>query len=708
MFNKEKVLSLLKEKKYSFIEIVQKIEVPKFKNKDFSNFLFDLVKSGEIFKDRDNNYYMPKFLGEFNGTISINSKGFGFVDFEDDKKDSVFVSKFNLNGSFNGDLVSVKSYCESNEAEKQKCFGVISKIIKRNTQYLVGWSFLENGKMKFKAFDEKYNVTQFLFLDNVTNLKENTLIKVRIVEFNKMSSIVQIVKTIGHLNNPYDEVALVIEESDIVTEFNENTLIESANIPQSISREKEEINNRRDYREKLIVTIDGDDTKDFDDAILVEKKGDNFILSVHIADVSYYVKENSPIDLEALSRGTSIYLADRVIPMLPESLSNGICSLNPNVDRFTMGIEMEIDEKGRTIRSEIFPSIINSKKRLTYKEVNRFYNNEISFDDVPNLNEMLNTSLELSNILQKFKIADGYVDFEIEEPKVILDKDGRVERIDVRERGLSEVLIENFMVRANEEVATFLAKNKIPTLYRIHEKPDNLKISKLNGIIKTLNINAFFQSGNDSLKFSKTLNKLKDQRFDNFIKILILRSMQKAKYSPNNVGHFGLGSKFYLHFTSPIRRYPDLLTHRIIREIIFKNQKDKISSFNAILKRIGEMNSESENKAVELERNVIDIKKAEFYESKIGKNFVGIVVSILPFGFFVEFENKVDVLIHKDNIVDAYKINEEGTKIILKDKTILIGDQVNVTIIGTNRLARKIDAILTENYNHWKTINSKK
>lgn len=707
MFDKKTILSLLKEKKHSFIELAKKNKIPRFKNKEFGNFLFSLVKSGEIFKDRQDNYYVPKYFGEFQGIISINSKGFGFVDFPEKNSDlgaSIFVNKFDLNGAFNGDSVSVKAFCEN--TTPRRCFGTITKIIARNTKFLVGWTYFAKGEMKFKAFNEKYNVTNFSFSKNVSNLAENKILKVKILEFHKSYAIVEIVKIIGELNNPFDEIQLVIEDANIITEFNHETLKESQKIPEDISEEKEEIKNRKDFRDKLIVTIDGDDTKDFDDAISVEKKDENFILNVHIADVSYYVKENSAIDLEAIERGTSIYLVDRVIPMLPESLSNGICSLNPNVDRFTMAIKMEIDNLGKTIKSEIFPSIINSKKRLTYKEVNDFYSKNLDFNEITGLNKMLEDALKLSNILQKYKEKEGYVDFEIEESKISLDKEGKVKSIDIRERGLSEILIENFMIRANEEVATFLAKNKIPTLYRIHDKPSDEKITKLNNVTKSLELPVKFDSSSDSIKFSKSLINLKSQRFDNFIKIMILRTMQKAKYSPINIGHFGLGSKFYLHFTSPIRRYPDLLTHRIIREILFNKKNEKISKFNSILKKIGEMNSESENKAVDLERTVADIKKAEFYENKIGQKFEGIIASILPFGFFVEFENKVDVLVHKDNLMDEYKLSEDETKLSSKSNSFIVGQKVYVTIIGTNRLARKIDAVLSQEYDQWKKINN--
>jgi ribonuclease R len=377
--------------------------------------------------------------------------------------------------------------------------------------------------------------------------------------------------------------------------------------------------------------------------------------------------------------------------MLPEKLSNGICSLNPNVDRYVLSCDMEIDAKGNTVDYKIYQSVIKSKHRLTYKRVNHFFKKELSFKDT-DLNTMLTNALALSNIIHKYKNREGYIDFEIEEPKVIVDEEGKPVKIEVRERDKSEVLIEDFMVRANETIAAHFFKAELPFAYRIHEAPNEEKIQNLENLFGVLDIPVKIGDYKDPKNFSKAIAKVKTIRFDNLMKVMMLRTMQKAKYDNNNIGHYGLASKFYCHFTSPIRRYSDLIVHRLIRNFVFASNKDKMANFESILPSICNQNSMSEVKAVELERKVLDIKKAEYYQKFLGQNLIGQIISVQKFGFFVEFPDKVDGLVHVSNLEDGpFTVGENGLSLTNAKKTYTIGDEINVTIYKIEKDQGKID-----------------
>ena len=477
----------------------------------------------------------------------------------------------------------------------------------------------------------------FEFQYDKKSLEANTYVKFKIEKINRNSISLRLVKKLFSTNQPYADIDLIIEHANVDDFFSNEVIEESKLIPDEV--ENIDDFNRVDLTNQLIVTIDGEKTKDFDDAISVKKKDENiYVLGVHIADVAYYVKEDSQLDKEALRRGTSIYLIDKVIPMLPEKLSNGICSLNPNVNRFTLSLEVEIDKDGNILNKKIFPSLICSKYRLTYNQVANMENDLIIKND-SNLFNMLKNAYELSDILSKKKNEEGYIDFEIEEPIIELDPiTKKAIAIKNRIRLSSEILIENFMVLANEVVSKTIADLQIPSIYRIHEAPDQEKIDNLKTFIKLLGINAKVKITKDPKDFQKTILDIKKYRFDNLIKMFLLRTMQKAKYSSDNIGHFGLASKYYSHFTSPIRRYPDLLLHRIIWEVLIKKNKNYSIKNKDKIEMIAKQSFDSEVKAVDLERKVYDVKKAEFYESKINNVEEATIASIHKFGMFVEFE----------------------------------------------------------------------
>ena len=696
MFNKEYLLKIVADgNEYDFKSLAKRMKVKISQNKDFSSFLIKLISNGELFTTRDRKYYLPKFEGTIVAEIRIAAKGFGFADIEDDK--SIFIPINSKGTAMNGDEVEIQYFRDKKiEGAYQ---GFVKKVIKRNKVTFVGTIKKFGKNFGISPFDP--SITSKFRFEKSDNLKEGMEVKVQIINFAKDFNTIKIIKELGMHDDASVDIVAAIEDANIPLNFQQETMMETRNIPETIDGESKD--GRVDHRNDMVFTIDGDDTKDFDDAISIDKdRNGNYILYVHIADVTHYVKEGNPIDDEAKTRGTSIYLADRVIPMLPEKLSNGICSLNPNVDRFVITSKITIDKDGKNVSTEIYPAIINSKFRLTYKEVNRFYDGDDLWGD-DELTRSLKQSFELSKIIRKYKNDEGYIDFEIEEAKIILDEDGKTKDIVPRERSYSEILIEDFMVRANEAVAKFISDKKLSFIYRVHDKPDFEKVNSLQNAINVLGMNVKIPTSPIPKEFSKAINKIKESRFDDFIKIMMLRTMSKAEYSPVNIGHFGLASKFYTHFTSPIRRYPDLMVHRMLREYLFENKKDRSRHFGIILPDISGHSSSMEQRAVALERRVADIKKAEFYEKLIGEKTTGTIISILKFGFFVEFSNKAGGLVHVSNLTDGkYELIEKGYALSNGKRKFTVGDKVDVIIIGASKKEAKIDLIISDMYEEHK------
>ena len=687
MFNKDYLYKILNERgQVEFRELAKKMKVPIKQNREFSKFLFSLIKTGDLFQTNTRRYFIPNYKGESVGIIRLTPRGFGFIDINEDE--SIFIPASNVNGAMDGDEVVAKYF--EDLKDKSKLQGMIVEVKTRNVSTFVGTVKKFGDSFGIEPFNTK--IRGIFRFEDTKDLKVNQEVKVKIVKFGRTITI-KTLKILGQHGDASIDIQVAIEDANVMSEFHDETLIESRAIPDTIG---EITSDRVDLRKDMIFTIDGDDTKDFDDAISIERAGDDIILSVHIADVTNYVLEGKPIDREAKARGTSIYLVDRVIPMLPKTLSNGICSLNPNVDRFTITAKMTIDKHGVNKGFEIFPSVINSKHRLTYKEVNNFYEGSDIWSDA-DLTKSLNLSFELSKIIRKFKLAEGYIDFEIEEAKIIVDDQGKTIDIKSRDRSYSEILIEDFMVRANESVAQFISDKKLPFIYRIHGKPESEKIIALENVVKLLGINAKLKQNPTPLEFANSVKIIKENRFDDFMKIMMLRTMTKAEYSKDNIGHFGLASKFYSHFTSPIRRYPDLMVHRMLREYIFNKRENLADHFEEILPAIAKASSESEQVAVALERKVADIKKAEFYEQFIGNPFDGTIVSVMKFGFFVEFPNKAGGLVHLSTLVDGeYKLSPTGLSMKSRNREFKVGDKINVTIFSTNKKEAKIDLIVTD------------
>lgn len=445
------------------------------------------------------------------------------------------------------------------------------------------------------------------------------------------------------------------------------------------------------------MTIDGDDAKDLDDAISLKKLDNgNYQLGVHIADVSYYVEEGSALDKEAINRGTSIYLVDRVIPMLPHKLSNGICSLNPNVDRFTISCIMEINGKGKVIDHKIIPSIIHSSYRMTYNNVNKILDGDFPLqqqykDVVP----MFFLMEELAMILRKARDQRGSIDFDVNEGKVIVDKNGKAIDVVLRQRGTSDKIIEEFMLKANETIAEHFKWLDLPFIYRVHEYPKEKKLTQFQSIIKPLGYTIKGSLGNIYPKeLSKIVEMSKGTDEHTIISTLLLRCMQKARYDEQCLGHYGLADEYYTHFTSPIRRYPDLLVHRLIRNYLFEERFDKAKHFDKIIPQLAEQSSNMERRAIDIEREVEDMKMAEYMSHHIGEEFEGMISSVTSFGFFVELPNTIEGLVHISDLLDDYYVYDEKTLMLVGERTkkqFKISDKVKVRVVSCNTKEKTID-----------------
>lgn len=707
---KQLKIALKKGETYSFKQIARKLNISPEYNKNLSSSIKWLVQNKELMETKNRDYFVPNYFDtEIKGVIKINPKGFAFVDVHSPLESfSIFISPENVNLALDGDTVSVKYFKESGDENKYQ--GYVSEVITRNKSFLIG-TVVKRG-MFFDFIPVDYRIkSKFRFVDQ-KGIKHNDQIKAKIIEYHKSYILIDLDKVIGTVEDVSMDILSEILDSGIPYEFSEKVINAAKQLPSSVK--VDELSGRRDIREELIVTIDGDDTKDFDDAITVKKlPNGNYMLGVYIADVTHYVKEGDPIDNEAYMRGTSVYLADRVVPMLPFELSNEICSLNPNVDRLVIACDMEIDKSGNTVKYEIYEAVFKSHYRLTYQQCNRFYKNTrdendqrgeiIDFKD-EKLNKMLNDAIELSHIIRKYKNKEGYIDFDITESKIIIDDNGKTTDIVVRDRDFSEMLIEDFMVRANECVAKHVADKELSFIYRIHDKPDLERLTELKRVVTVLGLDVDIPSVAEPIAFAKSIEQLKQYRFDDFMKTMMLRTMAKAIYSEGNIGHFGLASKFYTHFTSPIRRYPDLMVHRMLREYFFKKNDLKKASnhFASILPEIATHASLTEQRSMELERRVDDIKKAEFYEKLIGKSFEGQITTIKKFGFFIEFPNKVAGMVGVNTLVDGrYELSSNGLVLESAKRKFTIGDKVQVTVIAALKHEGRIDLVVSDLYEQW-------
>ena len=644
----------------------------------------------KIYRTKKNNYLLFTNSHLKIGTMIANKKGYGFVDIEGDE--DVFIPPTNMNGAIHGDKVIV----EITSPKGIDLEGRILKIVDRKFKQMVGEVYYVKNKPFLKLDDDRIKLNIEIDKKKTLGAMDGHKVLVKITNKLKDNNYKgEIIKILGHKNDPGVDILSITNEMGIPDTFSDNVIKELEDIPDEVL--EKDLANRTDLRDEVIFTIDGDDTKDIDDAISIEKINDHYKLGVHIADVSYYVRPNTALDSEAFDRGTSVYLADRVIPMLPHKLSNGICSLNPNVDRLALSCIMEIDNNGNVIDYDILQTVIKSRIQMTYKKVNQVLEENIIPEGYEEYVDKLRMMSDLARILRKNKENRGYIDFDIDESKIIVDDKGKAIDVTLRNRGTGEKLIEDFMIAANETVATHVYYMELPFIYRVHGEPNE---EKINNFMRFLNILGYKVKEDTKKLTSKTMQnilaQLKDKKEFHLLSALLLRSMQKAIYDTNNIGHFGIASKCYTHFTSPIRRYPDTTVHRLLHTYLFDNNinNDTINYYERELPFVAEHTSNMERRSIECERAVDDMKKAEYMMDHIGEEFDGIISSVLNFGMFVELPNLIEGLVRLDSLKGDYYTYDETTFTIRgnKDKRgYRLGDNVRVRVIAADKEKRTID-----------------
>ena len=619
--------------------------------------MLELEENGEIIKTRFGTYGLPEKMGLVVGRFQLTSKGFGFVipDNKGERPD-VFIPPRALGGAMNNDRVMarVESSSGGNKPE-----GEIIRIITHANNKIVG-IFHQSGDFGFVTPDDK-RIGQDIYImkRHFGGAKTNQKVVAEITEWpvERRNAEGKIIEILGNVGDVGLEILSIIKQNDLPLEFPPQVIEASKRVPKSIKQS--ELEGRRDLRDLPIVTVDGDDAKDLDDAVYVKQLGkDEFLLGVHIADVSYYVKENAVLDKEARERGTSVYLVDRVLPMLPERLSNGICSLNAGEDRLTMSCEMHIDRKGRILSYEIFPSVIHVRHRLSYRIVREILVNgdeglAQKYEDVVPMLKMME---ELCLVLRKKRTTRGAIDFDLPEQKVILDEQGRPVEIVQRIRSIAESIIEEFMLAANETVARHMFNQKWPFIYRVHDLPNEEKMKDLAKLLANFNVKLKVSEETKPGEVQKALAEMAGKPEERLVSTVALRSLKQAVYQTENIGHFGLAAEYYTHFTSPIRRYPDLIVHRLLHEWVsdpaMNAQKSEKLELN--LDAIAEHSSIRERAAAEAERATVDLKKAEYMAGHIGEEFDGVISGVTAFGMFIELENGVEGLVHISSLMDDY------------------------------------------------------
>ena len=663
----------------------------------FVKALVYMEEKGLVVRTRSNRYGVPEKMNLVRGRISGHAKGFAFLIPEEPGMDDIFIPPGELNNALHDDLVLVRVQSGTSGLRRE---GTVVRILERGMTQVVG-TYRETGHFSFVVPDEKrFHGDIFIPKETSKGAVDGHKVLVKITEYpeGRMSAEGEVIKILGHQNDPGVDILSIIYKHGLPLEFPEEVLQQAESIPDAIR--PEELENRRDLRGETIVTIDGDDAKDLDDAVTVRRlPNGNYHLGVHIADVSYYVKEGTPIDREAYERGTSVYLVDRVIPMIPHRLSNGICSLNPRVDRLTISCEMEIDPHGNVVSYEIFPSVIRTAERMTYTAVNRILvdKDEELREKYRQLVPMFEEMAELADVLRKKRMERGAVDFDFKEAKILVDEEGHPTDVVIRERSVAERLIEEFMLAANETVAEHFHWLDVPFIYRIHEDPKEEKLQRFFEFITNFGLLVRGKANSVHPKaLQAILNEVRGKPEEMVVSTVMLRSMQQAKYYPENLGHFGLATDFYTHFTSPIRRYPDLIVHRLIRTYLFEGKMDRATRarWKAMLPEIAEHASKMERRAVDAERETDDLKKTEFMEDKIGQVFTGIISSVTSFGLFVELPNTIEGLVHVSYMTDDYYRYDERQYALIGERTgnvFRIGDEITVRVIHVNKEERAVD-----------------
>lgn len=696
------------KKSFSAEELAEGLKLQKSADfKALVQTLATMEREGTVIFNKKGKIKLPQKQILVEGLFRGNERGFGFVTI-DPEEDDIYIPKDETGYAMNGDTVAVDITKAADPFGDKGAEGKVVEIRQRAMTQLVGeFTLFSDEEIKdsdlygfVQPKDKKLGDFKVYIAADGIRPVDGAIVIVEITHYPEKgyaTSLEGLVKSVvGHKNDPGMDILSIVIAHGIPTSFPPEVLAEADATPDTI--DPAAFNDRRDLRDQLIVTIDGEDAKDLDDAVTVKKLANgNFFLGVHIADVSYYVTEDSQLNREAFDRGTSVYLTDRVIPMLPQRLSNGICSLNPHVPRLTMSCEMEIDPNGQVVHHEIFPSIIQTTERMTYTAVNQILKeqNEETMTRYQELVPMFQEMGELHQILEDMRIRRGAVSFEDREAKVLVDPEGHPLEIVLRSRGVGERLIESFMLAANETVAQHFAQQKLPFIYRIHEEPKEDKLRHFFDFASALGIVVKTTKGSISPKdLQKITEDVADKPEALVVNTMLLRSMQQAKYSENNYGHYGLAAEYYTHFTSPIRRYPDLIVHRLIRSYGLDKSEANQAKWAESLPEIAQHSSVMERRAVDAEREVDALKKAEFMADHVGEEFDGIISSVAKFGIFVELPNTIEGLIHLNNLKQDYFHYIENQLALVGERTGMtfkIGQKVRIKVDKADPETREID-----------------
>lgn len=693
---KKIILQLMNDKHYvpmKFKELVVILNVRKEDRGLLDIVLTELLNEGKITISKKGKYSIPQ--EEYRQGLFIgNEKGFGFVEVEGEEED-YFIPKGNVNGAFHHDMVLIA--VDPIQTGKRK-EGKVIKIISHEIREVVGY-FQKNKSFGYVIPDNKKIFSDIYIAGKdtkgaVDGHKVVAKIKNYGTKDRKPEGVVT--EILGHVNDPGVDILSIVKNYDIPCEFPEEVMEQIENIPSEVAEEDKV--GRFDIRGLHTVTIDGEDAKDLDDAITLTKEDGIYTLGVHIADVSHYVTENSPLDKEAVKRGTSVYLVDRVIPMLPHKLSNGICSLNQGEDRLTLSCIMKINEKGEIVDHQVKETLINVDRRMTYTAVNDIITNkdEATIKQYEDFVPMFNLMAELSKILRDKRYKRGAIDFDFPECKIKLDEKGYPISIEPYDRNAATKIIEDFMLAANETIAEYFYWQQVPFVYRNHEKPDSDRMKALATFITNFGYSVKL-SGEEvhPKEIQKLLNNIEGTPEEAMISRVTLRSMKRAEYTPECLGHFGLAAKYYTHFTSPIRRYPDLQIHRIIKECINGKMTDKHAEhYKSILPEVTKNCSTNERRADDAERDTEKLKQAEYMRGQIGEEFVGVISGVTNFGLYVELPNTIEGLVHVSNMCDDHYIYDEDSFSMTGEatkKTYKLGQPVRIRVEAADKLTRTID-----------------
>jgi len=693
----EKILGILSEHSYRPLNIEEMASVlglQKGEIKELRKTVDRMIKEGTVIKIKKEKIVLPESFGVYTGRLDVNKRGFGFV-FRGEGQGDIFIPENEMRNAMNGDKVQVKVIRET--AGTKRAEGEIMQILERKNSKVIG--VYEESKAFGFVVPEDNKIQHDIFINKKNrNYAENgDVVVVEITKWPEKGRNPEglITEILGKKGDKGVDILTVVKKFGLPEEFPAKVISYTDAIPETVS--EQEISRRRDLRNEMIMTIDGADAKDLDDAVEVTKlENGNFKLGVHIADVTHYVTEGSPIDIEAFKRATSVYLLDLVIPMLPQKLSNNLCSLNPFEPKLTLSCDMIIDPEGKVVEHDIYESIIESKLRATYGDVTKVLNGEMNeeLEKYRDFIPMLKDMEELQKILENKRARRGAIEFDFPESKITLDKLGKPIDVSLYPREISNKIIEEFMLACNETVSEHMFWTHVPFIYRIHEEPDEEKLKAFTEFSFNLGYPVKLFAGVQPKVLQEILEKVKGEPAEPVLSKLLLRSMMQAKYAPENVGHFGLAATYYSHFTSPIRRYPDLQIHRIIKEFLNgKLDEKRAKQLIPIVSEASKQASEMERVAVDAERELDALKKAEFMHKHIGETFEGIISSVTNFGLFVELPNTIEGLVHITSLYDDYYVYDDRYMTLVGErsgKKFTLGEKIEVLVSNVNLDSREI------------------